>query len=189
MRSPKRDTCVIITATRGSRSNLIVDSFYRYNTKDLEVFERVMTALVNDPRTQTIVFGGATSDNVALRYALKQKGDRPKLVVIVPARVTDQPRETWAYTNQADEVIELCQPLYDEYDKFRKAIYHVRNRAMLEYAQDFDERFVQAFWTGQRSFSGTYATMTLARRKYQMRVQVAWLGKARDRPLEASWRP
>ncbi len=186
-----RETAVVVTASRGKRSKEINNSFDRYPPEDLATFEQTMTDLVQRPFIRTIIFGGATSDDVALRYALRAREAKygslvpydlrfPQFVVVVPMQVRDQPRETWAHTRQADRVVELNERKYDEKGQFRKKVYHIRNEHMLRIAQGFPTCFVQAFWTGQRSHSGTFSTISAARRK-KIEVNVAWIGKNRGR--------
>jgi hypothetical protein len=184
----KRTTCVVITASRGRRNPGIYDPLVHYVEADLAIFENTMKAIVTNPVVHTIVMGGASSDTIALIYALKHRlGEYPKLWVVVPATLKMQPRETWYHSRQADRLIEMDQQTHDDYGKFRKIIYINRNRKMLEIAQEFENYWVQAFWTGQRSHSGTYSTIAMAKREFECMVQIAWIGNARNQKPITDW--
>jgi hypothetical protein len=172
---------VIITATRGKRNKEIKDSLHRFGDADRRVFEAYMRYLVTRVQVKYIVFGGARGgDIVALHYALKFRvGNSPRLVVVLPVDLEMQPRETQEVTMMADELIELKQESHDASGEFRNEIYKNRNRVMLTYrdGEGYD-KLVLAFWTGQKSFSGTWSTIATAR-KMAITVEIAWLGSGR----------
>lgn len=169
---------IIITANRGRKSREIIDSFKRFNEKDLQIMESRMIVLVNDPNVEEIIFGGALGgDTVLLYYALKhRKGNVPNLTVILPVDLRFQARETWEITRQADEIIEMHQQIYDENGQFRKIIYKNRNVEMLKKAKKSGKKSkVEAFWNGQRMYSGTYSTIISAQ-KMGIPVNVNMIG-------------
>jgi len=102
-------------------------------------------------------FGGALgADTYALAAAsvCRPFDSRTKLVVIVPFRLTDQPRAAYLVAEKyADEIRELRLSRVD------KSGYFVRNAALVKGASR-----VIAFTDGRRS-GGTYHTMSLARRQ------------------------
>jgi hypothetical protein len=176
---PKAGLCVVFTTSRGNRSQSITDSLSRFSDADLEVFEARTKSIVQNPEVTVIIIGGALGgDTVIIRYALKHRLAplHPEIWVVVPMTIHDQPAETWRYSAKADRLIELGQPKYDANGYFRNVNYINRDKEMLRLAKQFQRRRVQAFWTGQRSHSGTYATITLAK-KMQIPVDITWLGK------------
>lgn len=82
-----------------------------------------MKALVGNASLDAIYFGGAAgADTEALRAALElRSGKRPHLVVVVPDTIDKQPLLTREWTRQADEVIELQNPITsdDGYASFK----------------------------------------------------------------------
>lgn len=65
---------------------------------DVVTVARRVAALVLDPAVEEVVFGGAAgADTEALRSALvARRGPRPRLTVVVPGTLADQPAETQA---------------------------------------------------------------------------------------------
>lgn len=102
---------------------------------------------------EEILFGGARgTDTVALAAACATLGGTrpPKLTVIVPKRVKDQPLEAQEWISEcADEVMELKAPRLDT-----KAYWH-RNRALIARSDG-----LVAFWDGHSG--GTGMTIRLA---------------------------
>lgn len=179
---------VVITGIRGKKGKLIASSFDRLLPSDLKRIKWIIKEVVRDPKVGRVVFGGAMgADTVALQYAYKYRiGRVPELLVIVPARVADQPVETRAVTWLcADRVIEMGQQLRNEDGKFRYVIYRNRNVRMLDEAKGVHGSRVVAFWNGQRTRSGTWSTIALARRYYSIPVEVVWLGKKKQKTLVA----
>jgi len=123
--------------------------------RDRETIRRRMKELARDTGIGAILFGGALgADTEALSAALAaRRGERPRLVVVLPDTLEAQPRETWAVSRRADERIELHFPIRAE-DRWKA--YHRRNRWLAEHATD-----LLAFWNGDPR-SGTGATITLA---------------------------
>jgi len=120
---------------------------------DLPVVEGVMADIISEHPSE-IIFGGAIgADTVALAAACAiLEGKRPpKLTVIVPKRLQDQPlvAQEWA-KECADEVIELKAPRLD-HEAYRR-----RNLAMIRRADG-----LVAFWDGVSG--GTGMTIDLAR--------------------------
>lgn len=114
-----------------------------------------------------IIFGGARGvDSVALSAAKLARGsfDAPRLLVIVPGRVTEQPRGSQRIISAcADEVVELRRGLH------HPSAFHLRNQTMLHTAR---ERSVDApqqpLCVGftddpRREAGGTGSTMAYAR--------------------------
>jgi predicted Rossmann fold nucleotide-binding protein DprA/Smf involved in DNA uptake len=124
--------------------------------RDREVIAEVMRELAADPGVGALLFGGAIgADTAALEAALDaRRGDRPRLVVVVPDTIAVQPRETQEVSRRADERVELGLRIRPE-DRFRA--YRERNRRLVERATE-----LIAFWNGQER-SGTAATIRLAR--------------------------
>lgn len=108
-----------------------------------------MAELVTDPEVEAIYIGGAVGgDTVALESALSIACmNRPRLIVVVPCRLENQPKSTHAASRQADELIELNNPITQS-DGFNS--YKIRNIYMVDNAA----RTV-AFWSGDQK-SGTY---------------------------------
>lgn len=125
---------------------------------DRSIIRRVVRELLADAEVETIYFGGALgADTEALQAALgMRRGDRPRLVVVVPDTLEAQPRETRDVSRRADEVVELRRPI-DASDGWRA--YHARNRWMVDHAS-----LLVAFWDGHPR-SGTGATVRYARRR------------------------
>lgn len=126
--------------------------------------------LIENSTIKAIYFGGARgTDNEALKAALYyRKGWFPRLIVVLPDTIEQQPAETHQWIRRADEVIELKQPITSEdgYLSYRK-----RNEYMVDYAT-----FLVAFFNGNFK-SGTgqaikYAEK-LGRTVYKINVSVA----------------
>lgn len=101
---------------------------------------------------EEIVFGGASgTDTIALAAACRVLGSRrpPKLTVIVPKRINDQPIEAQKWIARADEVIELKAPLLNT------EAYRQRNRTLVARSDK-----IVAFWDGHSA--GTGMTIRLA---------------------------
>jgi len=130
----------------------------RLTTADRVVIRRVLRELLADDEVETIYFGGALgADTEALRAALDlRRGNRPRLVVVLPDTLDVQPLATRDVSRRADEVVELRRPI-DAADGWRA--YHARNRWMVDRAS-----LVVAFWDGDPR-SGTGATVAYARRR------------------------
>ena len=118
----------------------------------LAVVDLAVAELVGG-RPDAVLFGGARgTDTVALAaaWAALQGVRPPRLIVIVPARLRDQPPEARAWARRcADEIVELKAPALD-----RKA-YHARNAEMVRRADG-----LLAFWDGRAG--GTQRTIELA---------------------------
>lgn len=114
-----------------------------------------LKALVGNYSVDEIWFGGARgTDSIALQAALEFRvGRRPKLVVVVPNTVDEQPVETRQWTRRADSIIELKQEITDE-DNFRA--FHYRNEFICNHAS-----VLVAFWNGNLK-SGTGACIRYA---------------------------
>lgn len=113
----------------------------------------IQIADILSERPEEVLFGGARgTDTVALAAACAMLGGTrpPKLTVIVPKRVKDQPLEAREWISEcADEVIELNAPRLDT-----KA-YWQRNKALISRADG-----LVAFWDGHSG--GTGMTIRLA---------------------------
>jgi hypothetical protein len=100
-----------------------------------------------------IMFGGARGgDTFALAAALdlRTTGPKnPKLIVVVPDTLAAQPRETWATTERADQVIELHHKITRD-DGWQA--FHRRDHFMVDWV--FPEGRVLAFWNNERSGTG-----------------------------------
>lgn len=114
--------------------------------------------LVANSSVDEIWVGGARGvDNEALKAALHYRGEakRPKLVVVVPDRIQNQPSECWEWIRRADSVIELQHPITAA-DKY--ASYRNRNEFMLNHGSA-----LVAFWSGNKK-SGTGSAVNYAKR-------------------------
>lgn len=135
---------------------------------------RAVGRVVEIERPGVMLFGGArgvdTEALVAAHRTRRKLGRRsPRLVVVVPGRVEDQPRDARdAIRACADEVVELGLPT-----RFPSS-YHRRNQALVEGADA-----LLAFPLA-RDTRGTYHTVGLARRK-RIPVDVVRRGRPRRR--------
>lgn len=118
-----------------------------------------MKSLVSLPHVDAIYFGGARGgDTEALRGALHHRGTsvRPRLVVVVPNLLTNQPYETRAISEQADEVIELKNEITKENGY---SAYAVRDQYLVDSANS-----LVAFFSGDYK-TGTGKTIRMAEKK------------------------
>lgn len=120
--------------------------------RDLVVIENAISRVLAD-RPSEIIFGGARgTDTVALAAACAVlQGKRPpKLVVVVPKRVRDQPISAQDWIREcADEVVEL------QAARLNTEAYRRRNKQMVSRAD-----LLLAFWDGRST--GTRMTIGLA---------------------------
>ena len=123
---------------------------------DYKIISQHMKTLCMDSQVECIYFGGAIGvDSLALQSSLECE-PRPRLILVVPDKLSNQPRSTWEPSKQADEIIELCNPI--TYDDFFYS-YKLRNIYMVDHSDK-----TVAFWTGDTK-SGTYHTITYTRSK------------------------
>lgn len=119
---------------------------------DYPVIEGIIADIISE-HPEEIIFGGASgADTVALAAACAiLEGTRPpKLTVIVPKRLKDQPLDAQEWAKEcADEVVELKAPRLDI------EAYRNRNIALLRRADG-----LVAFWDGRSG--GTGMTISLA---------------------------
>jgi uncharacterized phage-like protein YoqJ len=116
----------------------------------------VVKKIVDRPDVVELIFGGARGcDTLAIRAALETRADRanPKLTVIVPARVKDQPNEAQPWIRKADEIVQLGLPLRGGRGS---VAYRKRNQAMVDRADE-----LVAFWDGRKE-GGTHMTILIA---------------------------
>ena len=172
------DIIVALTAARGKKSKNIVSSFKRFEDWQLVIFRNRMLELLNDIRIKEMRFGGAIGgDTVLLTYALLyRKGTRPKLTVMLPVDLHFQSSETYRATQKADRLIEMKQEPRDSNGKIRTEIFKNRNGILLEYEEERAD-VLEAFWTGQKIRSGTWSTISMAR-KLDIKVNVNMLNGA-----------
>ena len=126
--------------------------------EDHGVIFTAMTKLLTDPAVEAIYFGGAIGgDTIALQACLDVvMMDRPRLIVVVPNMLKNQPSSTHTASKSADELIELGRPITNA-DGWRA--FHARNEYMVDHAQT-----VVAFWNKVPK-GGTYACMSYARKQ------------------------
>lgn len=126
--------------------------------KDLNRVQTAMRGLVHNPTIDAIYFGGAIgADTEALRAALTYRTEkRPWLVVVTPDTVEHQPGPTQVWSRQADELIELKNPITSN-DKF--ASYRIRNQFLVDACT-----LLVAFWNGNYK-SGTGSAVRMAERQ------------------------
>jgi hypothetical protein len=144
-RPPDRESWFIISITAHRK---LADAH-------VSTIHATMQKIVRSPDVDAVYFGGALGgDTEALKAALYfRQGKRPWLVVVVPDTVAKQPIDTRAWTRQADEVIELRNPIRRE-DDF--VSYTVRDRYLVDVAST-----VVAFFSGNYR-SGTGQTVRMA---------------------------
>lgn len=130
-------------------SGLVISGHRELLPEDVLVVQREVELFLGFDDFDTWVFGGARGvDTLALAHVLQLRGvaSRPRLLVVVPNTVTQQPTETRAVTLQADLVVELRHPITRE-DNFW-ALHH-RNEFMIDWVAP--EGHLLAFWNGQPS--------------------------------------
>lgn len=157
---------IIVTGPRGVKEE--VKNFQdRHTKKTNELVEDKMIRIVENPYIRAIIFGGAMGiDTIALYYALKWKvSDYPKLIVVVPNIIGNQPKETWEITKKADQIIEMKQ----SYKELGNQIYKNRNMKMFDIAlqitrENKSEILLLAFWEYVTMYSGTYSTICTAKK-------------------------
>lgn len=112
------------------------------HSRALDRIQKAMHLLIDNSTIDEIYFGGAKgTDTEALRAALQyRKGRRPRLVVVVPDTIDSQPSNTRHWTDSADEVIELGNPITDE-DGYSS--YRIRNEYLVNVCT-----FLVAFFNG-----------------------------------------
>lgn len=134
------------------RMKVAVSGIRDLSEGDLPIVEIAVADILSE-KPEEIFFGGARgADTVALAAACAiLEGHRPpKLTVIVPRRIADQPAEAREWISEcADQVIELHAPRLDP------EAYRARNKEMLRRADS-----LVAFWDGRSS--GTGMTIELA---------------------------
>lgn len=134
--------------------NIAVSGIRDLSPHDLPVIEGVISDIIFE-RPEELFFGGARgTDTVALASACATlEGLRPpKLTVVVPRRLKDQPLEAQEWAREcADEIIELKSPRLDT------EAYRRRNQALIRRADG-----LVAFWNGRSG--GTGMTIDLARK-------------------------
>lgn len=128
------------------------------NEKDrIKIFE-TMKFIVTNPNVNSIYFGGAVgSDTVALESALNIIClEKPKLIVVVPNMLKDQPKETRKISELADELVELKNVITAS-DGYRS--YQARNEYMVDNVGK--DGVVVSFWDKDQS-GGTYNCISYA---------------------------
>ena len=129
--------------------------------KDEETIFKKMLEVSEDESVDEVIFGGArggdTAALVASVYHKDTRGDQlPKLTVIVPNKIENQPIGTRPATRCADEIFEMNMSITRE-DGW--AAYQKRNEEMVNRAGK-----VIAFWNGDKP-SGTWNTIEYAQNK------------------------
>lgn len=128
----------------------------RLLSKDDEskIFETIKF-IVTNPNVNSIYFGGAIgADTVALKSALNIIClEKPKLVVVVPNTLKDQPKQTQNTSEFADELVEL-KNIITASDGYRS--YQIRNEYMVDHAD-----VTISFWDGIQA-GGTYNCIAYA---------------------------
>jgi hypothetical protein len=134
--------------------NIAISGVRDLSPYDLPVIEGVISDIIFE-RPEELFFGGARgTDTVALASACATlEGLRPpKLTVIVPRRLKDQPLEAQEWAREcADEIIEIKSARLDT------EAYRRRNQALIRRADG-----LVAFWDGRSG--GTGMTIDLARK-------------------------
>jgi predicted Rossmann fold nucleotide-binding protein DprA/Smf involved in DNA uptake len=121
--------------------------------------KRVWTAartLLGNLSIDEIYIGGASGvDTEFLKASLHYRtGNRPKIIVVVPDTIERQPVSTRAWTRQADEVIELREPITADNQYLS---YWKRNKYIVDRGT-----FLVAFFNGNFE-SGTGSTINYAK--------------------------
>lgn len=118
---------------------------------DYEIIKLQISNLLSE-HPEELLFGGARgADTVALAAAYTERGEErtPKLTVIVPKRIQDQPLEAQKWIERADEIIEL------KAHRLGTKAYEQRNHTLVSRSDK-----LVAFWDGHSG--GTGMTIRLA---------------------------
>lgn len=129
--------------------NIAITANRKLIENDNKIIFNQMAELVTCGDVESIYFGGAIGgDTVALEAALSIRCmDRPKLIVVVPCKLENQPKSTHVVSQQADQIIELNNPITPN-DGFNS--YKIRNIYMVDHAEK-----TVGFWSGDIK-SGTW---------------------------------
>lgn len=129
--------------------NVAITANRKLIENDNKIIFNKMAELVTCGTVETIYFGGAVGgDTVALEAALSISCmNRPKLIVVVPCKLENQPKSTHAISKQADEIIELNNAITPN-DGFNA--YKIRNIYMVDHVEK-----TVGFWSGDIK-SGTW---------------------------------
>lgn len=129
--------------------NVAITANRKLTENDNIVIFNKMVELVTCGDVRSIYFGGAVGgDTVALASALSISCmSRPKLIVVVPCKLENQPKSTHEISRQADEIIELNNVITPN-DGFNA--YKIRNIYMVDHAEK-----TVGFWSGDKK-SGTW---------------------------------
>lgn len=133
---------------------LVVSGHRDVTLSDIRIIRQTMIEYLEYREHDEILFGGARgADTVALETALEIRESFsvtwPKLIVVVPNTVREQPASSLPAIGKADQVIELKRPITRD-DKFFSL--HHRNHFMIDWAAP-DGRLL-AFWNGKPSGTG-----------------------------------
>lgn len=98
-----------------------------------DIIEEKIPEFIINNNVKHIYIGGARGiDTRALQIILGLNlYDRPRLTIVVPFKLNDQPRETHFWTKKADELIELELPKSNN-GKFNFQAFQVRNIYMID---------------------------------------------------------
>ena len=134
---------------------LVVSGHRDVTLSDIRVIRRAMIEFLEYREFDEVLFGGARgADTTALETALEIRASfsgviGPKLIVVVPNTIYEQPSSARPAIAQVDQVIELKRPITRD-DKFFAL--HRRNHFMIDWAAP-DGRLL-AFWNGKPSGTG-----------------------------------
>ena len=163
-------TIAVWTGIRGKKGRL-KHGESRLTKKVQDLIEKKVEELILYRKVKVFILGGAAgSDTYVLQYTLQVRGyeKTPKLIVVVPVTIPFQPKETWAITLLADEVVQMRQSAFVG-GRFQPKIYHNRNLEMVKYGIELagsrDKVVLVAVWDGNKHHSGTYNTMKIAERR------------------------
>lgn len=125
----------------------------KFDVRELHLIHAAIAEIMSNPFVREIRFGGALGvDTLALREAIRYTR-RPRLVVVVPGKLWEQPGYAAGMARAADEVIELGLPSSVR-DRYRKRNQHLVDACSM----------LWAFWNGDER-SGTAMTMRMAAKK------------------------
>lgn len=124
-----------------------------FDIRESRLIHAAIAEIVSNPFVREIRFGGALGvDTLALREAIRYTR-RPRLVVVVPGMIWQQPGYAAGMARAADEIVELGLP-YSDSNRYRKHNQHLVDAADM----------LWVFWNGDEC-SGPAMTMRMAKKK------------------------
>lgn len=137
---------------------------------DYDVIFNTMAELLSTQEVDSIYFGGASGgDTVALQSCLDISCmNKPRLIVVLPAKLENQHPQTWPISKRANQLIELGLPITKS-DGWKA--YHIRDRYMVDHAEK-----TIAFWDGIKK-GGTFNTKKYAEDTKKIVASIPIIGR------------